>query len=402
MNDTTKTPSCPRNIWPSRWVSLLCLGALLLATACSVSQTDSDPPSEFGLVIQPDGDPSLSDHYEGVSEAHPIYEMGLHIHDPSRVVRYGDTRMIARSGSEQNGGYECGLETWWLEGEEWRPGQCLLIDKPTWTQAFTPGNGGAYWAPTFGPDANRIYYTASNMSDEDGGCLGLLEGEGQPPTMRWTDVGQPLACFYDSDPGSGPTTGLDPAYFESAEGDPYLVFGGGEIYVAALDPDTGLIRGDPVWSENNPSYQRVASRTNQSPLEGSDEAPWMEAAFIQESEGAYFLFVNLGHCCLGLESTYEIHVGRSERPTGPFLDRDGIDLRDGGGTLFLDREGERLGDNRYLGPGHTGIAELSDGRFVFTFHYYDRQNDGTPWIGAAEYVLEDGWPSVRPAADWVW
>ena len=85
-------------------------------------------------MIQPDGDPSLSDHYEGVSEAHPIYEMGLHIHDPSRVVRYGDTRMIARSGSEQNGGYECGLETWWLEGEEWRPGQCLLIDKPTWTQ----------------------------------------------------------------------------------------------------------------------------------------------------------------------------------------------------------------------------------------------------------------------------
>ena len=113
----------------------------------------------------------------------------------------------------------------------------------------------------------------AKAEDIANGVGGQGVGGAVAEVMRWTDVGQPLACFYDSDPGSGPATGLDPAYFESAEGDPYLVFGGGEIYVAALDPDTGLIRGDPVWSENNPSYQRVASRANQSPLEGSDEAP---------------------------------------------------------------------------------------------------------------------------------
>ncbi len=391
-------PSVLRKTGPIRWSQTLLLGVLLLTAACSVSPTDSSP----GIAVQPQGDPPLATHYEGVDSGHPIYEMGLHIHDPSRVVTYKGLRMIARSGSEQNGGYECGLETWWLEDEEWVPGQCLLIEKPAWTREYTPGNGGAYWAPTFGADANQIYYTASNMSDEEGGCLGLLEGEGQPPTMRWIDIGQPIACFYDSDPGDGPTTGLDPAYFESAGGDPYLVFGGGEIYVADLDPETGLIRGDPVWSEDNPSYHLVASWKNQDPIDDSEESPWMEAPFIYESDGAYFLFVNLGACCSGLQSTYEIHVGRSDQPTGPFLDRDGVDLKDGGRTLFLDREGDRLENDRYLGPGHTGIAELPDGRKAFTFHFYDRDNNGSAWIGATELVMEDGWPKALPPEEWNW
>ena len=52
--------------------------------------------------------------------------------------------------------------------------------------------------------------------------------------------------------------------------------------------------------------------------------------------------------------------------------------------------------------GHTGIAELPDGRKAFTFHFYDRDNNGSAWIGATELVMEDGWPKALPPEEWNW
>ena len=52
-------------------------------------------------------------------------------------------------------------------------------------------------------------------------------------------------------------------------------------------------------------------------------------------DGYYYLYASTDFCCRGLDSTYKIVVGRSESVTGPYLDKDGKDMMEGGGTLLV-------------------------------------------------------------------
>jgi arabinan endo-1,5-alpha-L-arabinosidase len=47
----------------------------------------------------------------------------------------------------------------------------------------------------------------------------------------------------------------------------------------------------------------------------------IEAAAIYQHDGYFYLFVNWGACCRGVNSTYEIRAGRSREITGPYLDK---------------------------------------------------------------------------------
>ena len=51
---------------------------------------------------------------------------------------------------------------------------------------------------------------------------------------------------------------------------------------------------------------------------------------METNQDSYFLFVNWFGCCAGIDSSYEIHVGRSSSRTGPYLDRDGVEMTNGG------------------------------------------------------------------------
>jgi len=150
-------------------------------------------------------DPPLLAHYAALGPEHSVSELGWHIHDPSRVVALDGFRMIAVTGKEQTDGYACGLELWYLRPGErsWMPGQCLLTQKPDWTFLATPRNDGAFWAPSFGPTPRRLYYSVFDMGGEDRGCIGMANGRGAPPAMRWEDAGRPVACFAESDGRGG-------------------------------------------------------------------------------------------------------------------------------------------------------------------------------------------------------
>jgi arabinan endo-1,5-alpha-L-arabinosidase len=91
-----------------------------------------------------------------------------------------------------------------------------------------------------------------------------------------------------------------------------------------------------------------------------------------------------------VNSTYNIRVGRSPNPSGPFVDRDGVDLAAGGGTLFLETHGPRIG------PGHAGLYS-ERGTNWFSCHYYEGDNGGRPALGLARLVwTPDGWPALAP------
>ena len=93
-----------------------------------------------------------------------------------------------------------------------------------------------------------------------------------------------------------------------------------------------------------------------------------------------------------VNSTYNIRVGRSANVTGPYFDKSGINMTNGGGTMVLESTA------RYIGPGHAAIMN-DNGTNWFTFHYYDGNNGGTATVGLMQMNwTADGWPALTN--DW--
>ena len=63
-----------------------------------------------------------------------------------------------------------------------------------------------------------------------------------------------------------------------------------------------------------------------------------EASIMIAQDDWFYLLATHGSCCQGANSNYNIRVGRSESPTGPFIDHDGLDMKQAGGKLFLGSE----------------------------------------------------------------
>jgi arabinan endo-1,5-alpha-L-arabinosidase len=143
------------------------------------------------------------------------------------------------------------------------------------------------------------------------------------------------------------------------------------IKLMQLDPGTG---------------KRIAA---DSPIHSLAHKDQIEAAAIHRHDGHYYLFVNWGRCCRGVQSTYNIRVGRGREITGPYLDKEGVDLLKGGGSLVLETEG------RFIGPGHAGILDDGD-RTWMSYHFYDGEQSGRPKLAIRPLEwAKDGWPIVK-------
>jgi arabinan endo-1,5-alpha-L-arabinosidase len=165
---------------------------------------------------------------------------------------------------------------------------------------------------------------------------------------------------------------IDPAVFQDVNGELWLCFGSywSGIKLIQLDSKTG---------------KRVKS---DSPIYPLAHANAIEAPYLYHHDGKYYLFVNWGQCCKGTNSTYSIHIGRSDSITGPYMDKEGKYLLAGGGSLFLETKGD------FIGPGHAGI--FSDkGKDWFSCHYYNGTRGGKPTLAILPLRWEtNGWPEI--------
>jgi arabinan endo-1,5-alpha-L-arabinosidase len=142
-----------------------------------------------------------------------------------------------------------------------------------------------------------------------------------------------------------------------------------------LDSKTGKLRS------NDTRRYSIASRPAPEGAPGAIEAP-----FIIEREGYYYLFASYDYCCRGVSSSYYLVVGRSKNITGPYVGRDGKSMSDGYGTLLL------RGDRRFRGLGHCAV--LRDGvNDYLVYHAYDAENEGRPTLRISALEWRDGWPS---------
>ncbi len=114
----------------------------------------------------------------------------------------------------------------------------------------------------------------------------------------------------------------------------------------------------------------------------------IEGACIWDGGNGYlYLFASFDKCCDGVNSTYNIRFGRAKTVEGPFLDKDGKNMLEGGGSLLIGSNGNMIG------PGGESVFTMADGTPALAFHYYDKGNNGMATLQIKKLKLVDGWPA---------
>jgi arabinan endo-1,5-alpha-L-arabinosidase len=286
------------------------------------------------------------------------------VHDPSTIVRCGDEFWLFATGF--------GVVSWHSKDlVDWQSGPRVFTNNPRWAANAVPGNRGYLWAPDVIHLTNRylLYYSVSTFG-KNTSVIGLATSPTLDPansSFAWSDQGIVVQSRFTND-----FNAIDPAAVLDAEGHLWLVFGSfwSGVKLIQLDPATG---------------KRLAP---DSPIYALARHDSIEAAAIYQHADRYYLFVNWGACCRGTNSTYNIRIGRSSKITGPYLDKDGVDLRDGGGTLLVGTTGP------FIGPGHAAIFSEAGSDWL-SCHFYDGTRAGRPTLAIRPLRWSpDGWPEA--------
>ncbi len=231
-----------------------------------------------------------------------------------------------------------------------------------WWKTYVPGNSGNdVWAPDVRSYNGKwwLYYSISTFGSNTS-CIGLASKTGSLSNSGWTDNGLVIRST-----SSNSYNAIDPNLVIDAANQPWLVFGSwwNGIYLTRLDAAT---------------MKPTGSLTNIARRSGGIEAP-----HIVYRSGYYYLFVSVGVCCQGVNSTYKIAYGRSSSITGPYLDKNGVNMLSSGGTV-LD-----AGNAQWKGPGGQSIH----GTGVIARHAYDANANGAPKLLISDLNWSGGWPS---------
>jgi arabinan endo-1,5-alpha-L-arabinosidase len=259
------------------------------------------------------------------------------------------------------------------DGLHWADAGKVFTAVPTWIAPAIGSAPDGLWAPdisSFG-GTFHLYYAASTF-----GSNASVIGQATSPTLdtaspryRWTDVGRVVQSTKADN-----FNAIDPNVVLDAGGTPWLVFGSfwDGIRLRKLDVSTGMPATDDA------AYHSIASRGG-----GAIEGP-----SIILRDGYYHLFVSFDACCQGVASTYRTMAGRATAITGPYLDRSGKNMMQGGGDQLIASSG------RYIGPG-GGTAWKNGATYLYAFHYYDGQDSGVPKLQIRAIAFtQDGWPTL--------
>lgn len=285
------------------------------------------------------------------------------VHDPC-LIRHGEYYYLFSTGRGIPIRRSKDLQHWDRLGR-------VFDELPDWTRKKVP-EVRALWAPAISRLSGeyRLYYSVSTFGSNRS-CIGLATNATLDPDdedYEWVDQG-PVIC---SEPGQDNWNAIDPNVVLDETQRPWMAFGSfwSGIKLLRLDAETGK------RSEADTTLHSIAGRGG-----GAIEAP-----FIVRKNDAFYLFVSFDQCCQGVDSTYNIRVGRSEQITGPYVDRDGTPMTEGGGTLVL------AGHGHVIGPGHNAVLLGKDADWL-VHHFYDTRADGVPTLQIRPLLwAHDGWP----------
>jgi arabinan endo-1,5-alpha-L-arabinosidase len=265
----------------------------------------------------------------------------------------------------------------------WTLGKPLIDRMPDWALQAVPG-AKDMWAPdiSFVNGRWRLYYSVSTFGSNRS-AVGLFTSptlDPAAPGYGWRDDGLVVMSTHDSD-----FNAIDPNLIVDRDGRQWLALGSfwTGLKLFALDPKTG--------KPADPNARPVSIARRPAPAGGP--AP-VEAPFVIDHGGYYWLIASYDYCCKGAQSTYYTVIGRSKAITGPYLGKDGSKMMEGGGTIFI--RADLPEQDRFRGPGHAGVLHDKDGTDYVVYHAYDKTSQGAPTLRIAPIRWgADGWPHAE-------
>ena len=308
------------------------------------------------------------------------------VHDPV-MARDGDTYYIYATGMGIQQMTSKDRKTWTVLP------QPVMTVIPGWTTDSVPGFRSHVWAPDVIQWHGRWWmaYSCSTFG-KNGSAIGLLSSRSLAANL-WKDEGC-IVCSHDwKTDGQGRQTGnnwnaIDPNFVIDGEDTPWLVWGSfwDGIQLARLDTTMHLATKPVTIARRYSPGDASAAENPTSRFAGRNA---IEAPFIFRHGDYYYLFVSWDYCCRGAKSNYRVAVGRSKQVSGPYLDRNGRDMRMGGGTLFL--EGDK---KEWEAAGHCA-AYTFDGEDIFICHGYSATRNGAAMLIQRPISwTADGWPQL--------
>jgi arabinan endo-1,5-alpha-L-arabinosidase len=279
----------------------------------------------------------------------------LGAHDPAAIV-VGDTIYLAATGL---GSKTSTNMTAWANGGN-------PLARPAWVTGMVPGATNL-WAPdiSFFGGMFHLYYAASTFGSNRS-CIGHAT-RASMSAGAWADSGGPTIC---SNVGTTDNwNAIDPNVIVDDTGVPWMAFGSfwGGLKMIKLT-DTGARADTTLLS--------IAAR----PRNGGA----LEGGWVFKHCGYYYLFSSWGSCCSGAYD-YNMRVGRSTSVSGPYVDKAGVALMDGGGTLLVQ------GNATMTAPGHNAVIAYQ-GKTYNLYHVLNATHGGAA-LRISELVWDaDGWP----------
>lgn len=333
-------------------------GALLLAGCLVATLGPAQPAGAHGGGPPPRGKLEMTGD---IGDFIPG-EVDDPVHDPAIVADRG-TYYVFSTGILRNPDDPGGIFVRRSRGTLAGPWESMAeIPVPEWTRAYGHNH---LWAPDVVERGRTFYlYYAASSFGQNTSAIGVATTRTPGDVHSWVDHGPVLT----SQAGVDDYNAIDPYVFK-ARGSWWIAFGS-------------------YWS--GVKLQRLATMTEPvGPVIALADRGFppnaVESPTIFRRGGYYYLLVSWDQCCAGLDSTYKLAVGRSRSLTGPYLDADGVPLREGGGTVIL------AGDGNQIGTGGQDVLRAF-GRHYVIHHYYDGDAGGVIRMQIRSLEWADGWP----------
>ncbi|SCW64460.1 family 43 glycosylhydrolase [Mucilaginibacter sp. NFR10] len=307
----------------------------------------------------------------------------ISVHDPV-MIRQDSTYYIFCTGN--------GIAMW-SSGDRvyWKAEKPVFATPPQWAVDAIPGFKGHIWAPDISL-YNGLYYLFYSVSafGKNTSAIGVATNatlHTNDPNYKWIDHGK----VTQSIPGKTNWNAIDPNLITDKDGTPYLVFGSfwDGLKLVKLNKDRLSV------AENIDNIPTIATRrkiatenlpaVDGNPVDAGGNA--IEAPFIFKHDKYFYLFASIDYCCKGPKSTYKMIIGRSKKLKGPYLDKEGVSMNKGGGSILL------AGDTNWYGVGHNGVSTF-DGVDYIIFHGYDAADRGISKLRVEKLDWVDGWPVI--------
>lgn len=263
---------------------------------------------------------------------------------------------------------------------------------PAWAKDSVPGFSAHMWAPDISKhgDTWYLYYSCSTFGS-NGSAIGLATNktlDPQSPDFKWEDQGVVVTSYLHKTNWNA----IDPNLCVTPEGEPWLVWGSfwDGLQIAPLKDDFKTLTAEP----RTIARRMLTDGEEHMSIENGRDTIWagenaIEAPFIYQHDGWYYLFVSHDYCCRGAKSTYKTVYGRSRKVDGPYVDKNGKNMDQGGGELLVGPT------ERYYGRGHNSAYDMPDGRSLFICHAYDAEVGARAKLFVREMTFNDGWIELK-------